>query len=151
MFNGTPVIEQVSSRVLRITGSPDQAVTLSPNASATLGFSVAEGALPDLVFPEGFAAPSASFGGVQVSLAALVKVDVSPISVGPRTNLPPTVEKFGTTAQDFRVRITNTKTDEVTQALEIYVSLLGGEGDPRPGVVVEVVDSPDARVTVDVG
>lgn len=97
-----------------------------------------------------FTAPSASFGGQQVSLAALVRVEVHPASTGPRTNLPPSVEKSGTTPQDFRVRITNTKTDEVTQALEVYVTLLG-EVDAGHGVVVEVVDSPDARVTVDLG
>ncbi len=136
MFNGNPIIEQVSPSELRITG-----ITLDPDASFTIGFDPSTGG--DLNLPASFAAPSVTFMGQPVRLQAAVKVDINPDSVGPFTNLPPSVEKFGDTAENFRIRITNTNVNLVTQKLEIYLTLLGAKADR---VIINVVDSPNATV-----
>lgn len=144
MFNstlGTPVITQISDTELRITG-----VTLDPDATGVIGFSTANYE-PDIRLPDTFRAPNAEFGGAPVALDALVKVDVAPATVGPFTNLPPSVEKTGQTSEDFAIRITNTKVDEVTQGLEIYLILLGQATDGA-GCSVSLVDSPNASVTI---
>ena len=79
---------------------------------------------PDVLLPETFPVPQVQFAGQRVSPAAIVKVDVNPAGTGPFTDLPCSIEKTerGT---GLRIRITNTKTDERTQALEIYLTLLG--------------------------
>lgn len=110
MFNGTPVIELVTPTLVRITE-----VFLAPQASGTIGLTGTSGS-PDIVLPPGFQLPS-------VSLDAGVRVSVTPVSgaPGPFTNLPPSVEKSGTTPTDFSVLVTNTKVDLPTQTLEIYI------------------------------
>ncbi len=139
MFNGNPIIEQVSPSELRITG-----ITLDHDASFTIGFDQAT--LVDINLPASFAAPSVTFMEQPVSLQAAVKVDIDPGSVGPFTNLPPSVEKFGDTAENFRIRITNTNVSLMTQKLEIYLTLLG----VRSRVIVNnIVDSPNTTVNVD--
>lgn len=116
MFNGTPIIEQISDDDLRITG-----ITLDANASMTIVF--ADQPAP----PDGFQLPGTFQPPTirpDVSLAALVKVNIIPDTVGPFTNLPPTIEKIED-AGKLSIKITNTKTDETTQGLEIYISILG--------------------------
>jgi hypothetical protein len=154
MFNGTAVIEQISTTELRITGlvlPANISTGDSPDAVGTIGFSNAGGTrpAPDLALPDTFVPPSVSFNGAPVSLRALVKVDIEPESAGPFTNLPPSIEKTGE-GEDFRITITNTKVGEATQTLEIYLTLLG-QGSATPGISVSVQDSPEARVEISVG
>jgi len=135
MFNGTPVFEQISPTALRITG-----LSLSPNTSGTLGFSDAGGIppAPDVLLPATFPRPTSS-----VPLRALLKVDISPESAGPLTNLPPSIEKTGE-GEDFRIEVTNTKVDLATQTLEIYLTVLGQD----QGTSVLVQNSPGTSVTI---
>lgn len=144
MFNGTPVIIQISSTELRVTG-----ITLNANTSTTIGFSVAGGAhpAPDLRLPDTFPVPATSFLGSPVPLEALVQVEINPNTVGPFTNLPPSIEKAGNTGEDFRIKITNTKTDETTQGLEIYLTLLA-QTRATPSVFVNVQDPPNTTIEI---
>lgn len=152
MFLGTPSIEQISDTELRITGiALDPAGTTPPpppTSICTIGFSVATGPEPDIRLPDTFKVPEAVFGEDPVSLAALVKVDTAPESADGLTNLPPSIRKTGTTGEDFRVTITNTKVDLRTQTLEIYLTLLAQEQPDAPSVLVNIQDSPDAHVTI---
>jgi hypothetical protein len=146
MFNGTAVFEQISSTELRITG-----LTLSANTSGTIGFAVADGTpAPDLKLPDVFLVPSASFLGNPVPLRALVKIDIEPESGGPFTNLPPSIEKTGDTGEAFRIKITNTKVDLTTQTLEIYIALLG-QASATPSIAINVQDSPNTSIEVNLG
>lgn len=142
MFNGTPVIEQISATELRITG-----VSLPPNLSGTIGFFESVNN-PNILLPEEFSAPSVEFQGEDVSLAALVKVYVGPDSAGPFTNLQPSVSKTVTTSpEDFLIKITNTNVSLTTQDLEIYVTFMG-QASTSSGIVINVIDSAGATVTV---
>jgi len=146
MFNGTPVFEQISPTELRITG-----VTLSANTAGTIGASASTGT-PDIRLPDTFVLPIPvpSFNGKPVPLRALVKIDIEPAGTGPFTNLPPTIHKTGDTPETFQIEVTNTKVDETTQELEIYLTLLG-QAKTSPGIVIDVKDSPDTSITVNVG
>lgn len=142
MFNGTPIIEQISATELRITG-----VSLPPTLSGTIGFSQSVNN-PNILLPEEFSAPSVEFQGEDVSLAALVKVSIGPDSAGPFTNLQPSVSKTITTSpEDFLIKITNTNVNLTTQDLEIYIVFMG-QTPASSGIVINVVDSAGATVTV---
>lgn len=119
MFNGKPIIDQISDTEFRITG-----ISLPPEQSMTLGFEEATGDAPDIVLNA--RAPRSLFDGKSTSIASLTKVDINPNTTGGFTNLQPTVEKIGgEDGESFRVKITNTHREETTQGLEIYVTLLG--------------------------
>jgi hypothetical protein len=141
MFNGTPILQQISPTELRITG-----VTLSANTAGTIGFASSSGT-PDIVLPASFEVPSATFEDEPVPLRSLVKVDVNPESPGPFTNLPPSIQKTGETGEDFLITITNTKVDATTQTLEIYLTLLGQTAETG-NVVVNVQNSPNTTVNI---
>lgn len=141
MFNGTPVIEQISPTEARITG-----ITLPSTFSGTIGFSQSTES-PNIFLPDELLAPITSFLGEDVSLASLVKVSITPISSGPFTNLPPSVAKSGETPEDFVIKVTNTNTSLETQELEIYVVLLG-QAQTSSGIVVNVIDSAGATVNI---
>lgn len=143
-FNGTPIFEQISPTELRLTG-----LTLDAETAGTIGFSVATSSpTPDVLLPDTFVVPEASFGGNPVSLAALVKVDIEPETAGGFTNLPPTIEKTGTTGTDFRIKITNTKVGETTQGMEIYFTLLGQASPQAAAIAINVQDSPNTTITI---
>lgn len=151
MFNGTPIFEQISPSELRITGltlPANNATNDSPDSVGTLGFANAGGTrpAPDVLLPDTFIAPSASFNGQPVALRALVKVDINPESAGPFTNLQPSVQKTGE-GEDFRIAVTNTKSGEATQTLEIYLTLLG-QGAGGAGIAINVQDSPGACIEI---
>lgn len=141
MFNGTPILQQISPTELRITG-----VTLSAETAGTIGFAGSTGT-PDIRLPASFAVPSATFEDEAVPLVSLVKVDIDPVSPGPFTNLPPSIEKTGDNGGDFLITITNTKVDETTQTLEIYLTLLGQVAQGKT-VLVDITDSPNTTVTI---
>lgn len=141
MFNGTPILQQISPTELRITG-----ITLSAEVEGTIGFAGSTGT-PDIRLPASFEVPSATFESEAVPLRALVKVDINPESSGPFTNLPPSIEKTGEDEAEFLITITNTKVDETTQTLEIYLTLLGHGLEGRT-VLVDIKDSPNAKVTI---
>jgi hypothetical protein len=142
-FNGTPIFEQISPTELRLTG-----LSLSANTAGIIGFSTASGSpTPDVLLPDTFVAPEASFGGDPIALAALVKVDIEPVTAAGLTNLPPSIEKTGETSVDFRIKITNTKVDLTTQEMEIYFTLLG-QASTGPAIAVNVQDSHDVTITI---
>ncbi len=120
-FIGFPSFDQVSPRVLRISG-----ISLPPDTSGTIGLRDS-GPLPpdppDVVLPIGFWTIAAALCGSLVSLRAAVEVRISPESAGPLTNLQPSVVKTGETAGDFRITIKNTNTSLATQTLEIYIQV----------------------------
>ncbi len=64
---------------------------------------------------------------------------------GPLTNLPPSIEKTGTTPADFQILVTNTNTSLTTQSLEIYVEAVTKAArnvrvGPIVGPVVTIVE-----------
>ena len=105
---GTPVIDLVTPNLVRITG-----VSIPAQESFTIGLAGMNGT-PDITLPPGFQLPT-------LPLVAAIRVSITPESAGPLTNLPPSVQKSGTTPADFGVVITNTKVDLTTQTLEIYI------------------------------
>jgi hypothetical protein len=107
-FLGTPVIDLVTPNLVRITG-----VSIPAQESFTIGLAGMNGT-PDITLPPGFQLPT-------LPLVAAIRVSITPESAGPLTNLPPSVQKSGTTPADFGVVITNTKVDLTTQTLEIYI------------------------------
>jgi hypothetical protein len=128
-FIGTPVLELVTPNLVRITG-----VSLAANASGTIGFADASGSpLPEVVLPRGFRVPSGQ--GHLVALTDGIRVTVTPVSAGPFTNLPPSIVKAGTTPEDFTIGITNTKVDETTQTLEIYIESVSSAKSPTVNII----------------
>lgn len=128
-FIGTPVVVLVAPHLVRITG-----VALDPQVSATIGLSGTTGS-PDIVLPAGFLLTKALDATLNRDLIAGTRVTISPVSgaPGPRTNLPPSIEKSGATPADFLILITNTKEELQTQTLEIYIEsvvavVAGGTG-----------------------
>lgn len=133
-FIGTPVIEMINKNLARITG-----ISLASQVSGTIGLPQASGTPPDITLPSSFKAPTLSFEGDPVSLQARIVVSLEPVSgaPGPLTNLPPSIEKTGTTPEDFRITVTNTNTSLTTQALEIYVqAVTKAGGNVRVGPVI---------------
>lgn len=125
-FIGTPFVELVAPHLVRITG-----VSLDPQESATIGLTGTTGT-PDIVLPSGFRVADGS-------LVQGTRVTVNPVSgePGPKTNLPPSIEKSGTAPSDFAILITNTKVDLRTQTLEIYVeSVVAGVGSRTVNITV---------------
>lgn len=155
MFIGTPIFEQISPSELRITGltlPANNATNDSPDSVGTLAFADASGTqpAPDVLLPDTFVAPSVvSFNGQPVALRALVKVDINPESAGPFTNLQPSVQKTGE-GSGFRIAVTNTKSGEATQTLEIYLTLRG-QGAQSAGIAINVQESPDTRIEINTG
>jgi len=134
-FTGTPVIQQISSHLIRITG-----IDLAPaGTTGTIGLFEATGTPPDIRLPASFRAPEVSFQGVAVPLQASIRVGVEPVSAAGLTNLPPSIAKTGTTPEDFRVTLTNTKVDLFTQTLEVYIESRAAVGHGRGSVVVAPV------------
>ncbi len=117
-FIGSPSFDQVSPRLLRISG-----IGLPPDTSGTIGLRDNDPSPPDVVLPIGFWTIAAALCGSLVSLRAAVEVRISPESAGPLTNLQPSVVKTGETPGDFRITIKNTNTSLATQTLEIYIQV----------------------------
>jgi hypothetical protein len=126
-FIGTPLVQLITPTLVRIVG-----VSLAANTGGTIGLATAAVA-PDVALPPGFQLPA--FQGQPVALVAGVRVTVEPESGGPFTNLPPSIEKTGTTEEDFRILITNTKVDETTQTLEIYVESVSSARSPTVNII----------------
>jgi hypothetical protein len=118
----TVVVEQLTPNLIRISGP---GLDLLPGTSGTIGLSAAAGTVPDVRLPATLLIPVATFAGQPISLQAGHRVQVTPDSAGPLTNLQPSVAKTGTTPQDFRITITNTNANLTTQDLEIYVEVVG--------------------------
>ncbi len=115
-FTGTPVIEQITPNLVRITG-----IDLASEVAGTIGFEEATGTPPDIFLPGFFEAPSITFQNNPVPLQASIRVSIEPVSALGLTNLPPSIAKTGTTKEDFRITVTNTRVGLGTQTLEIYV------------------------------
>jgi hypothetical protein len=115
-FTGTPVIQQLNDRTVRITG-----VSLALSTAGTIGLTGATGTPPDITLPANFRAAVYSYNGSSVPLQASIQCWVEPVTIAGVTNLPPSVGKTGTAVTDFRITITNTNTGLATQDLEILV------------------------------
>jgi hypothetical protein len=115
-FTGTPVISQVSDRMVRITG-----LSLAAAAAGTIGLFGATGSTPDVRLPEPFKPEHYKFNGSDVPLADSIEVTAQPAATGTATAIPIAIVKTGTTDADFRATITNTHATTTTPELEIYV------------------------------
>lgn len=123
----TIVVEQITPSLVRISGP---GLDLFPGTSGTIGLSAATGVAPDVILPSTLLVPVATFNGQPISLQAGHRVQVTPASAGPLTNLQPSVVKTGTTPQDFRITVTNTNANLTTQDLEIYVEVVAPATGP---------------------
>jgi len=125
-FGGTPVVLQINDHEVRITG-----VNLAAaNTEGTIGLTGATGTPPDITLPATFRAAPYLYQGNTVGLADSIDVNINPTTHGPLTNLQPSVEKTGTTVEDFRIGIFNTSASLTTQDLEIVIRF-------RPGKVAQ--------------
>lgn len=113
-FTGSPVIEQVSDAIVRITG-----VSLAANTSGTIALAGHTGATPDIVLPVAFKTVHYTYGGVSVSFQAAIDVDVKQ-TAGIGDAIPIAVAKTGTTTADFRATLSNAFAS-ISADLEIYV------------------------------
>ena len=131
MFIGTPVQQKISPGVLCITG-----LSLARQTSGTLAWPsyVPPSGTPDpdVTLLETFKFPSVViFDGRAVPLEILLQIrvvwarPVGPVRVtaGPLTNLPLSQIITGTDEQSALITITNTKVDETTQEMKIYLIL----------------------------
>jgi hypothetical protein len=125
-FTGIAVIQQISDRLLRITG-----ITLVASAAGTIGLAGTSGA-PDITLPASFQTARYPYGAVAVPYQASIRVTWEPASAGAvETNLPPSIVKTGTTPADFLITITNTNVGATTQDLELYIEFTPGRaGQP---------------------
>jgi len=129
-FVGTPVLELVGDRELRLTG-----ISLQASVTGTIGLFQATGVAPDIKLPESFVVDAYTYGGVAQSISAGLQVVVVPATAGPVTNLPVSVVKSGTTQADWRVSIVNTNSGLQTQDMEIWFRFIGGGRVTNPGRV----------------
>jgi hypothetical protein len=129
-FTGTPTVELVNDRTVRITG-----VQLIASATGTIGLNGATGTDPDIRLPATFVAVPYTHQGIAVPLTAGIQVVVEPEGAGILTNLPVSRAKTGTTIGTWRCTLTNTNAGSTTQLLEIYVTFQGGGRASQPAVV----------------
>jgi hypothetical protein len=115
-FTGTPVVKQISDRIVRITG-----LSLAGSASGTIGLNGATGTPPDVRLPVGFLpAPYAYDGGGLVTLADSVKLEYTPTNLVASFVAVDTT-KSGTTTADFRITLHNSS-GSASPDVEMYVS-----------------------------
>jgi hypothetical protein len=115
-FTGTPVVKQISDRIVRITG-----LSLLATANGTIGLAGATGTAPGVELPEAFKAAIYDYLGSDVALADSIECTALPAAVGVATAIPVAVVKSGTDEGDFRITITNTHATLATPDLEIMV------------------------------
>jgi hypothetical protein len=113
-FSGTPVVKQVSDRIVRITD-----VSLGAGANGTIGLFGATGTAPNIRLPESFKAAPYTYGDDVVELQDSLDVTAEPNEVTGDVQYA-VVTKTGTTAADFRATINN-PFGSATPLLEIYI------------------------------
>jgi hypothetical protein len=118
-FTGTPVVKQISDRMVRITG-----VSL---AAAAAGVIMLHGAVSPpagaIILPEGFIANTYEYSNTSgvVTLQDCIDVQTKRASTGASTTVPISTVKTGSTHADFQATLTNGDAEDVTSNLEIYV------------------------------
>lgn len=118
-FTGTPVVKQVTDRMVRITG-----VSLAAAASGVIAL---HGAVSPpvgaVILPEGFIVGTYDYANTPgvVTLQDAVDVQAKIAATGTTTSVPIATIKTGTTPADFLATLTNGDDDGATALLEIYV------------------------------
>jgi hypothetical protein len=118
-FTGTPVVKQISDRMVRITE-----VSL---ASAAAGTIVLTGAVSppsgSVTLPSAFQPTPYAYGTetALVTLQDAIEATNQAAAIGVATAIPVSTVKTGTTPADFVITLTNTHGSLATPALEIYV------------------------------
>lgn len=113
-FTGTPVVEQVSDRMVRITG-----VSLGIAAAGTIGLFGITFITPDVRLPESFRPEHYKYGDDLVTFNASIKVTVQSADAVSEFSMP-AITKAGTDDDDWRATVTNTF-GSASPGLEIYV------------------------------
>jgi hypothetical protein len=115
-FTGTPVVKQISDRLVRITG-----LSLTTGAAGTIGLHGATGSTPGVELPATFKTAHYAFLGANVPFQDAIEVTAAPAATGVATAVPIAIVKSGTTIGDFRATITNTHATLATPNMEIMV------------------------------
>lgn len=115
-FTGTPVVTQISDRIVSIQG-----LSLDAGASGTIGLAAFSGTTPGVTLPEAFKPTEYKYIGDSISLAEAIEVTALPAAVGVATAIPVAVVKTGNDPAAWRATITNTHATLATPLLEIMV------------------------------
>lgn len=114
-FTGTPVIQQISDRMCRITG-----VSLASGADGVVGLS---GGGSEVSLPASFKPTPYKYDPTSndVSLIESVWVVVQPVTDVSNFAIPIRVVKAGSTHNSFEITFTNDSAATTSPGLEIYV------------------------------
>jgi hypothetical protein len=112
-FTGTPVFEQVSDSIVRITG-----LSLTTTGVGVIGLHGATTPTGVVALPESFKPVPYTYNGDQVSLAACITCEAIPVAA--TSTAAVSVAKSGTTLADYRMSLAST-TGSTTAGLDIYV------------------------------
>ncbi len=116
VFVGTPIIEQISDSICRITG-----ISLTHGTTGTIGLA-ARSEPAEITLPAGFKPIPDSRDGELVDLVASIDVSVKPTNTGGiAIAVPVNVVKTGGTPETWTASITNPHAGSATNSLEIYV------------------------------
>lgn len=111
-FTGTAVFEQITDRMVRITG-----LSLAGAAAGTISLS---GGTGQVKLPHAFKPVPYKYDGHAVSFSAAIKIITNPAG-SVTTSVPIEITKAGTGPADFLATLTNTTAATASPALEIYV------------------------------
>ncbi len=117
-FTGTPVVTQVTDRLVRITGlslAKSVAGTIGLNGDGTAGVQLPAGFQPQLL--------ASTTIGTALTPSDVIRCDVNPAGANadPSTNVH--ITKAGAAfSTPFQITITNDDATDATPALEIWVS-----------------------------
>lgn len=114
-FTGTAVVQQITDRMVRITG-----LSLGIAATGTIGLAGATGSAPDVHLPAAFKpVPYTYKGATVVSLQESIKVDYAFVASDSEVTCP-AIAKTGTDNADFRISVTNTHSS-ASPGIEFYI------------------------------
>jgi hypothetical protein len=117
-FTGTATIQQISDRIVRLTG-----LSLSGGgAQGTISLANATGSAADVKLPASFLTEHYVYppGGASVPFQACIMVDVNNVLTTAGDFGVISFVKSGTTTQDFRITLRNSSAS-ASAGLEIYV------------------------------
>jgi hypothetical protein len=114
VFQGVPDIQQVSDRIVRITG-----LSLLPGDSGLIVLAQGSAPVGNVTLPETFQPRVYKYLNSTVGLADSIDVTVKP-ATSVATAIPVSLEKTGAEIGTFAARLTNDGAAE-TPELEIYV------------------------------
>lgn len=116
-FVGTPVVKQISDRIVRITG-----ISMDADTVASIGLHGVQGSPPDIILPESFRAAPYHYQGHDVDIADMVECTVALISLGVAADAPVAVGKTGFGISSFRIELASPFA-AATPGLEIYIKI----------------------------